>query len=69
MDWPITGAATGSGGCATNEKVITLSAANANILPGMKVELSTKLWYSSWSSYKIISNIAIYPPKYSQFQI
>ena len=37
----------GSGDCATSEKVITLSAANANILPGMKVELSTKLWYSS----------------------
>merc|ERR1711988_1743323 len=37
----ITGAASGSGGCSTSQKVITLSGANANILPGMKVALST----------------------------
>merc|ERR1711988_413792 len=37
----ITAAASGSGACSTSQKVITLSGANANILPGMKVALST----------------------------
>merc|ERR1711988_1354765 len=36
----ITAAASGTGGCTTSQKTITLSAANTNILPGMKVELS-----------------------------